>query len=334
MTIKQIIPTLRRLSTTAAAPRDSQTFSLPDGRTLGYAEYGTPTGFPLLYFHGYPSCRLSAGAADALARDHDLRLLSLDRPGFGLSTFQPNRRIVDWPADVLAFADHAGLGRFAVLGGSGGGPYAVACAASLPRDRLAAAGVMAGGPPWVAGAHYMYPSARALRWFARYFPSLLRVSTDGLVGSVKWVSGTKLGQRWTDDLLERLRREARAAEKEGGSGSPEKEAAAGKDGRTAKERREMLLRELFEPFAQGSRGFVQETRLLTKDWGFAFEDVTYPVKLWHGRQDKNAPIEMIRYMTERMPNCTLREYDTGHFDMGPLLREILEELVTEETRRG
>ncbi|KZO97518.1 alpha/beta-hydrolase [Calocera viscosa TUFC12733] len=331
MTMKQLIPTLRRLSTTATAPRDSQTFSLPDGRTLAYAEYGTPSGFPLLYFHGYPSCRLEAAAADDLARAQNLRLLSLDRPGFGLSTFQPKRRIVDWRADVQAFADHARLGRFAVLGGSGGGPYALACAVSIPRDRLAAVGVMAGGPPWAAGAHYMRRSSRALRWVARYFPSLLRVGADGLVGSIKWVSGTKLGQRWTDDLLERLRKEARAAaEKDGGPGLPEKEEAAG----TAEEKRETLLRGLFEPFAQGSRGFVHETQLLTEDWGFPFEDVTYPVKLWHGRQDKNAPIEMIRYMTERMPNCTLREYDRGHFDMGVLLGEILEELVSEEMRRG
>ncbi|ELR02768.1 hypothetical protein GMDG_05712 [Pseudogymnoascus destructans 20631-21] len=84
--------------------RQNQTFTLPDGRQLGYTEYGDRNGTPLLYFHGYPSCRLGAYAIDDIARRQHTRLLALDRPGFGLSTPQPKRSIADWPADASAFA--------------------------------------------------------------------------------------------------------------------------------------------------------------------------------------------------------------------------------------
>lgn len=94
----------------------SQTFQLPDGRVLGFAEYGNPNGRPLLYFHGYPSSRIEAEAADTMAQRCGIRILSLDRPGFGLSTPQPERTLLDWPKDVQTFAHGMGLERFAVMG--------------------------------------------------------------------------------------------------------------------------------------------------------------------------------------------------------------------------
>src|ERR1700761_1137663 len=95
--------------------RENQTFTLPDGRVLGYAEYGLPTGFPIFFFHGFPASRLEGFPFDRMARRRGLRIISLDRPGFGLSTFQAHRRIIDWPADVEHFASRNGIQRFAVL---------------------------------------------------------------------------------------------------------------------------------------------------------------------------------------------------------------------------
>ncbi|OQE37547.1 hypothetical protein PENNAL_c0794G03227, partial [Penicillium nalgiovense] len=73
-----------------------------------------------------------------------IRVIAPERPGFGLSTVQPNRRIMDWPADVQALAHYLSLSRFAVMGGSGGGPYALACARMLPQDMMSAVGIFAG----------------------------------------------------------------------------------------------------------------------------------------------------------------------------------------------
>jgi pimeloyl-ACP methyl ester carboxylesterase len=125
--------------------------TLGDGRRLGYAEYGDPEGKPLFYCHGYPASRFEAALLDPAARKARVRIVAADRPGCGLSDFQPNRRILGWPNDVVELADALGIDRFAIVGVSGGGPYALACARKIPQ-RLTAAGVVCGlGPtsePW------------------------------------------------------------------------------------------------------------------------------------------------------------------------------------------
>ncbi len=84
-----------------------------------------PTGFPLFAFHGFPGSRMEARGLEDIGRRHNLRFICPDRPGYGLSTFQPNRRLLNWPADVRYLArQHLDLKRYAVLGGSGGGPHA------------------------------------------------------------------------------------------------------------------------------------------------------------------------------------------------------------------
>jgi pimeloyl-ACP methyl ester carboxylesterase len=105
-----------------------RTLRLGDGRRLGYAERGDPGGRPLLYFHGWPGARVEARLADEPAKAAGVRLVALDRPGMGFSDFQRGRTFVDWSADVVEVADALQLDRFAVLGISGGGPYAAACA--------------------------------------------------------------------------------------------------------------------------------------------------------------------------------------------------------------
>jgi pimeloyl-ACP methyl ester carboxylesterase len=96
-----------------------------------------------MYFHGAPSSRLDLTLFEDAFAARDVRVVSADRPGYGGSSPQPGRRREDWPADVAALADHLGIERFAVLGLSSGGPYAVVCAALLP-DRVVAAGLVRG----------------------------------------------------------------------------------------------------------------------------------------------------------------------------------------------
>ncbi len=98
-------------------PKLNQQFQLPDGRKLGYNEHGSPDGKPLFYFHGSPSSRLEANlyVSEDLLQSLGVRLIAVDRPGMGLSDFQPNRRLLDLPKDLLALADHLNLGRFSIL---------------------------------------------------------------------------------------------------------------------------------------------------------------------------------------------------------------------------
>ena len=123
----------------ALATREG-TVTLPDGRRLAWSSGGARGGVPVIYLHGAigtPVCRTSE--LDALIGALGIHYIAVSRPGFGRSDPSPGRRIADFPADVEHLADHLGLGRFAVVGVSAGGPYALACAralaAALPRCR-------------------------------------------------------------------------------------------------------------------------------------------------------------------------------------------------------
>ena len=101
---------------------NDKVIQLRDGRTLGYADYGSSEGKPLFYFHGHPGSRFEAGFLAAQAAQVGVRLIGIDRPGMGLSTFKAGRRLLDWPDDVVELADSLHLDYFAVVGFSGGVP--------------------------------------------------------------------------------------------------------------------------------------------------------------------------------------------------------------------
>jgi pimeloyl-ACP methyl ester carboxylesterase len=125
---------------------------LPDGRHLGYLTVGN--GNPVLYFHGTASSRLEVNLLKNLTQTSQLQIIGIDRPGYGLSTFKSRKNLHDFTNDVNFLTDYLGLGRFAVLGWSGGGPFALAYAALFP-ERITQV-VVAGAPalPFdVATAH-------------------------------------------------------------------------------------------------------------------------------------------------------------------------------------
>ncbi len=93
----------------------NQAITLSDGRKLAYAEYGDPKGKPVLYFHGWPSSRLRANLTHKDAQTAGVRLLSLDRPGYGLSTYKDNRTLLDYADDIVEFADHLQLKNLQLL---------------------------------------------------------------------------------------------------------------------------------------------------------------------------------------------------------------------------
>jgi pimeloyl-ACP methyl ester carboxylesterase len=310
-------PTIPRPTSCPIKPRDTLSLHLPSGRLLSYAEYGCPTGFPLLYFHGFPASRLEAIAFHRPAAHRNLRILALDRPGFGQSTFQPGRRITDFPADVKAFAEQLQLKRFAAIGVSGGGPYALACAHKLPRNMLAAAGMAASAGPWESGYQDMPWLARGTAIAAAYWPAGLRISADALVGVARWCVSTDAAKTRIDAWLEGIKREREDGEED----------------MTTAERRDRLIRALFDGFTQGAEGMVHEAQLLSSlDWGFRLEDVEYQgVKLWHGTKDTNSPVRQVRYMAEKLQNSVLKEFEGGtHYTMAKHIDDILADLVPEE----
>ncbi len=130
--------------------RDDNILKLPDGRQLGYAEYGDPEGKPVFLFHGTPNSRLLYGLMPDCPFRPGLHLIAPDRPGYGLSDFYPpGHSIVDYPDDIVVLANALGIDKFAVFGASGGGPPALACAWKIP-ERLTAVGLWGSEGPFTS----------------------------------------------------------------------------------------------------------------------------------------------------------------------------------------
>ncbi|HKT03671.1 MAG TPA: alpha/beta hydrolase [Rugosimonospora sp.] len=256
---------------------------LRDGRRLGYAEYGQPGGDVFFYFHGHPGSRLEAGFSEAAAVAAGVRVVALDRPGYGLSDFQPGRSIVDWPDDVVQAADLLGVDRFAVVGSSGGGPYALACAYRLP-DRVVRAGLLSGvGPYDVPGI------TRGMRWQNR-------------VG-FRWGSRWPGLAGWMMRAMERgiRARPARTVEAIARALSPVDAVIARRP-----EVRTLLAEDIAEAFRQGSAGAAWDVVLLGQAWGFPLHGIRPTVYLWQGEADVFVPPAMGRYLAATIPHCRAR----------------------------
>lgn len=265
------------------AGRLDQTLQLADGRRLGFAEYGCLGGKPVLVFHGLPGSRLPSGGEPAAGRIAGLRFIGVDRPGFGLSSYQRGRKLLDWPRDVAALADFLGLERFSVVGGSAGGPYALACAYSL-ADRVAATVVVNGMAP------FDRPGAQAgYGWLRRFGFGIIR----HIPGQAMWIA--KLQCRELRRNPQRFVRRAASHMATSDSVKLSEESVA-----------LPLGAHLAEACRAGPRGMGYDMKLLTQPWGFELPEITAPVDLFYGADDRNVPRPAGDYLAERLPNCRPR----------------------------
>src|SRR5256884_7962285 len=107
------------------------TVRLHDGRALSYAEWGDPSGDPVLHFHGTPGSRLERHVDDRLYGRLGVRYVTIDRPGYGRSDPCPGRSFIDWASDVRSLADALAIERFRIFAVSGGSPFTLAAASVL-----------------------------------------------------------------------------------------------------------------------------------------------------------------------------------------------------------
>ena len=287
------------------ASRTAEVLRLSDGRRLGYADYGDRQGTPLLFFHGTPGSRRVARWADLVARRRGIRLIAPDRPGFGLSDFQPGRTLGAWPRDVVELADALFLERFAVAGVSGGGPYVAACAWRL-ADRLSHAGIISGmGPiddPALAAAlprHYRTGFA-----LVRRVPGAARAAFGlGMLG---------------------LRRAPGCVLASIAASLPDVDRAI-----LARPRvQALLLDDAREALRQGPRGAALELSLLSQPWDVRLDQIRMPVRLWHGEADAQVPVAIGRRLAAALPECRARFLpDAGHLCVLDHLDEVLATLA-------
>lgn len=273
---------------------EADIFTLPDGRALAYLEWGDPAGYPAFYFHGTPSCRLEAVFADGAARRTGFRLIAVDRPGFGRSTFLPNRTFRDWPADVCALADGLHVDEFGVVGHSGAGPHLFACGALIPSARLKFIGALGPWGPLVTREikESLNMADRVNTLLARYGP---RPFGAGYV-PLGWCA------RYRPELFTRL------------------VTSSLPDTDHQHTRAELFLRHfratLQEAFCQGGRGPAYETFLLYRPWGFGVDEVAVPTHIWQGDRDTFIPRAIGEYLARTIPGVDLHwARGKGHFNI-------------------
>lgn len=275
--------------------------NLRDGRTLAYTEYGDPHGTPVFFFNGTPGSRVFHPSEEITAR-LGVRLICTDRPGYGDSTFQPNRRLLDWPADIAQLADFLGIDKFAVIGHSGGGPHALACAYALPERVTAAATLSGAGPVDAPGAT---EGMTLINWFGFKFGRY-----------VPWFIGRALTW-WI--FHERAADPAKAMRRETSHHTPADEKLFAQP-----EIWDACLQSELEAFRPGMLGFAWDVRLITRPWGFPLEEICVPVHVWHGTEDDSTSVRMARAMAGKIPNCKITICEgEGHMLLFPHWEEIL-----------
>lgn len=265
----------------AAAP--SFVVRLPDGRVIAVEEYGDPTGPVVLYFHGWPASRLEAG----LIPDLPVRLLALDRPGYGRSSPQPGRTLLNWPQDVADVADRLGLDQFHVVGLSGGAPYAVACAYGLPQRVLGAA-LVCPVPP----AHGIHPRAAGVG-------HLFRLGRHPV-----------LAHRLFSVIRPLLRRRIITPRTLVGGSLP----AADRECLTP-QTLSGLARVWREGIGRSVLGALSDAEIYAGDWQVPFGRITVPVDVWYGSEDSLIPLHTLAPF-EAIPGMCLHVIpEEGHYSL-------------------
>ncbi len=272
--------------------RLNQIFCLADGRTLAYAEYGAPEGRPVFYFHGLSGSRLEPAILDGdRFTAAGLRLIACDRPGMGRSDFQPGRGFCQWPADVVEFAGSLGLDAFALLGISGGGGYISACARLIP-ERLTAAVIVSGvGLMNAPETRASIPAQGRLVWeLAARSPRLTGVLLQLTKPDVQ-ADPAKIRQRVLQSM------------------SPVEAAVFDQPGRL-----QAFIASGTESMRQGVKGIAWDTHVIARSWDFRLEEIRFPVRLFHGEDDRSVPVAVARQVAAAIPGCRATFYPgEGHF---------------------
>jgi pimeloyl-ACP methyl ester carboxylesterase len=280
---------------------------LQRGGRLAYGEYGDPDGIPTFFMHGWPSSRTMAELTDAAARELGVRIISPDRPGICESTFQRNRRLLDWPEVVQTLANHLRIDRFHMFAFSGGAPYAYATAWKMP-ERVRAIAIVSGAPPIaeLSDQSGLLPLYRWMLKLDRDHPKLLRA----LCYLVRPFAMFRMPFRYGRVLLNMLQPCDAEALRD----------SAAFDACFESQRR---------AWRGSSEGVMNDAQIYGQPWGFCLEEVRVPVRLWHGKQDRAFSFRVAEEVAGRLPKCTARYMENeGHYSLAIRhMREILADLI-------
>jgi pimeloyl-ACP methyl ester carboxylesterase len=279
---------------------------LKDHRILGFAEYGDPKGFPIIYFHGGQESRYSSAFMDKIAKELKIRIISPERPGIGLSTYQENRRFSDWGTDVSELVDSLSLETFSLLGLSGGAPHLLSCLLSNGL-KIHNSAIVSGTTP------YDYKGTLKGMWFP--------------VKAIHWLAA----KRDDKQLCKFIRNDFIELSKH-----PEKRMKQFLNYLPKPDRKLLsqnpefgwgFIKGSLESYSQGIEGVVQEWKLYVSDWGLDLHKIKKHVQLWYGAKDVMAPKYRGLYYERTLANSTLNLIENeGHFS---LIRNRLEIILSD-----
>lgn len=267
-----------------------------DGRRLSVEERGDPAGRPVFLLHGTPGSRLGPAPRPSVLYRMGVRLITFDRPGYGGSDRSVGRRVGAAAEDVRLIADALGIGRFGVVGRSGGAPHALACAALLP-ERTARTAALVGLAP---------PDAADLDWFAGMTEANVRAYLSAAAGRHRLTAA--LGRR---SLTIRADPAATVAEMRGVLPESDRRIVADAGIQA------MLERNFAEGLRRSADGWVDDVMAFSTGWGFDLSGIAAPVVLWHGEEDIFAPVEHTRWLGRTIPGA-LVEVEPGAAHFGAL----------------
>ena len=266
---------------------------LPNGGRLGFREYGDPAGTPLIFLHGWPGSSGQGVFFERPAREAGVRVISVDRPGIRTSSRIPGRSFLDVPPLVDELCEALELERCDVMGLSGGGPYALACAWALPH-RVRTAVICCGAPPLDS------PDAR--KKFSIAYQAMLSLhdrwpgALEALLAPVSLAA--RIRPPWT--LMKLLTRALPPRDREA-LGTPER------------------FREFYPSFRDamrsGHRALYEDGRGYSQPWPFDVSEINVPVRFWHGTMDNNFHHSLAQRLASRIPQAVFHLREEGHYSL-------------------
>ena len=263
------------------------------GRRIAYCLDNRGGARRVLFQYGTPGTRWLSPQLIEVARSAGFELLVIDRPGYGRTSRWPSRRVVDVVADVGLVLENLGWDRFAVWGGSGGAPHALAIAAKLP-DHVTACASVVGLAPY---------DASGLDWYAGMSP-----------GNVEEFRAAAAGEESYRPLVERLAAAAIAELEAGGVQVADDYHLPEVDRRALAARRDEdgFLDRMRLTYVDGVDGWIDDCLALTRPWGFDVSAVSTRTSIWYGTADVLASQDHHEYLLSRIPRAERHELQGGH----------------------
>jgi len=282
---------------------------LPGGRRLDLRVSGPASGLPLVFHHGTPGAATPVRAIERAAHARGLRLVTTSRPGYGDSSRQPGRSVVDVADDTAAVLAALGAERCLIAGWSGGGPHALACGARL--GAAAAVLVIAGVAPY---------GAAGLDWMSGMGEENVTEFSAALKGEDELRAyllpeGEQLSNITAGDIVSSL-----------DTLLPDVDRAV-----LTGEFGEDMAASFREAVRAGVDGWLDDDLAFASPWGFSLDEISVPVMIWQGSADLMVPFAHGQWLASQLPGASVHlEEGEGHLSVGlGALDRMLDELVDE-----